>query len=166
VPLFGLWFGWKLARAGRGPRAVGRALGLTIAAFVLLPALAFAAAKLGIGEQSQTALFVYVGGSLVGIAIGLAAWPELGRTLLLYALAARVPVALVMLAAIFGNWGTHYDVAPPNFSAMSPLAKWFLIGFIPQMTIWIWVTIVIGSLFGIVAGLVGRRGVPSAPAAA
>src|SRR5512133_3403557 len=103
VPLFGLWFGWKLARAGRGPRAVGRAFGLTIAALVLLPALGFAAAKLGIGQQSLTTLFVYVGGSIVGIAIGLAAWPELGRTLLVYALAARVPVALVMLAAIFGN---------------------------------------------------------------
>jgi hypothetical protein len=53
-----------------------------------------------------------------------------------------------MLIAILGNWGTHYDVAAPDFPVMSPWAKWFLIGVIPQLTIWIAFTVVIGMFFG------------------
>jgi hypothetical protein len=71
--------------------------------------------------------------------------------LLAYGLAARVPVAIVMLVAILGNWGTHYDVTQPNFPAMSPIAKWLLIGLLPQLTMWIWFTIAAGMICGAVA---------------
>ena len=157
VLVFGAWFGWKLARAGQGPGAVGRAIGLTILAFAILPVLGFAANAAGMSQQSLSTFAVYVVGAIVGLVIGLRAWPALGRTLLAYAFAARIPVALVMLVAILGNWGTHYDVAPPDFPAMAPLSKWLLIGLLPQMTIWIWFTVVVGSLFGILAGALGSR---------
>jgi hypothetical protein len=62
-----------------------------------------------------------------------------------------------MLAAMLSNWGTHYDVAPPDFPAMSTLAKWFTIGLAPQLTIWVWYTIVFGGLFGIAAAAIARR---------
>jgi len=39
VPIFGAWFGWKLTRAGSGPGGIGRALGLTLLALALVPAL-------------------------------------------------------------------------------------------------------------------------------
>jgi hypothetical protein len=165
VVVFGAWFGWRLARAGQGPGAIGRALGLTILAFALLPGLGFAATALGMSQQSLSTFAVYVIGSIVGLVLGLRAWPALGRTLLAYAFAARIPVALVMLAAILGNWGTHYDVPPPDFPAMAPLSKWLLIGLLPQMTIWIWFTVVVGSLFGILAGAVAKRRLPAAAAA-
>jgi hypothetical protein len=71
-------------------------------------------------------------------------------------------VVLVMLAAILGNWGTHYDVAPPGLPEMAPLAKWFAIGVLPQMSIWIWFTVAVGSLVGIVAGAIASRGRASA----
>ena len=158
VLVFGAWFGWKLAKAGQGPGAIGRALGLTILAFAILPVLGFTANALGMGQQSFGTFAVYVVGAIVGLVVGLRAWPALGRTLFVYAFAARIPVALVMLFAILGSWGTHYDVAPPNFPAMAPLSKWLLIGVLPQLTIWIWFTVVVGSLFGIVAAAVARRG--------
>lgn len=157
VVIFGAWFGWKLAKAGQGPGAIGRALGLAILAFALLPGVGFAANALGMGQQSFSTLGVYVVASIVGLVVGLRAWPALGRILFVYAFAARIPVALVMLAAILGSWGTHYDVAPPNFPAMAPLMKWLLIGLLPQMTVWIWFTVVVGSLFGILAAAVARR---------
>ena len=157
VLIFGAWFGWKLAKAGQGPGAIGRALGLTILAFALLPAVGFAANALGRGQQSFSTFAVYVVASIVGLVVGLRAWPALGRTLFVYAFAARIPVALVMLAAILGSWGTHYDVAPPDFPAMAPLSKWLLIGLLPQMTIWIWFTVVVGSLFGILAAAIAKR---------
>jgi hypothetical protein len=157
VPVFGAWFGWKLAKAGQGTGAIGRAIGLTILAMAILPALGFAANALGMSQQSLSTFAVYVVGAIVGLVLGLRAWPALGRTLLAYAFAARVPVVLVMLAAILGNWGTHYDVSP-GLPAMAPLSKWLLIGVLPQMTIWIWFTVVVGSLFGILAAAVARRG--------
>ena len=162
VLVFGAWFGWKLGKAGQGPGAVGRALGLALLAFALLPVLGFAANALGMSQQSMSMFAVYVVGSILGLVVGLRAWPALGRTLLVYAFAARVPVVLVMLAAILGNWGTHYDVPPPGAPEMSGLWKWFLIGVVPQMSIWIWFTVALGSLVGIVAGAVASRGRASA----
>jgi hypothetical protein len=64
---------------------------------------------------------------------------------------------LVMLAAILGNWGTHYDVMPPGAPPMEGLTKWFMIGVVPQLTIWMAFTVVIGGLFGIVAAAIARR---------
>ena len=55
---------------------------------------------------------------------------------------------------MLGNWGTHYDVAPPNFPAMSPIAKWFMIGVVPQLTIWIWFTMAAGAVCGTIAAAV------------
>jgi hypothetical protein len=62
-----------------------------------------------------------------------------------------------MLFAILGSWGTHYDVAPPNFPEMSAIAKWFLIGVVPQLTAWIWFTIALGAIFGTLAVAVTGR---------
>jgi hypothetical protein len=123
VPLFGAWFGWKLTRAGSGPRSLGRAFGLTLAALAVLPLTAFLAPKAGMLSErlwrpnvplteSLTILSVFVVAFFVGVAIGILAWPALGRTLLAYGLAARIPVALLMLVAMLGNWGTHYDARP------------------------------------------------------
>lgn len=157
VPVFGAYFGWKLGRAGSGPGGVARAIGLTLLALVLVPAFGYVAGKAGVNQVSTTMLWVYVVGSIVALVVGWLAWPALGRTLFGYGLAARVPVALLMLAAIFGSWGTHYDVAPPSLPEMAPLAKWFLIGLVPQLTIWMAFTVVIGALFGIVAGAIASR---------
>ena len=158
VPIFGAYFGWKLARAGSGPGSTGRALGLALLALALVPALGFAMEKAGMNQQNLTTLSVFVVASIVALVIGFRAWPDLGRTLFGYGLAARVPVVIVMLAAMLANWGTHYDVAPsPDFPAMGTVAKWFWIGLLPQLTIWMAFTVVIGALFGIGAAAIARR---------
>ena len=164
VPLFGAYFGVRLARAGRGPESVARGLGLVVLALALAPASGAAATALGMDPQSLRMLLVFVVASVVAVPVAMLAWPALGRTLLAYAFAARVPVVLVMLAAILGNWGTHYDVPPPNFPEMGPLPRWLWIGLLPQMTIWIAFTVVIGGLFGIVAGAVAARRRSAVPA--
>ena len=104
VPVFGAWFGWKLTRAGSGPGSLGRAFGLTLASLAVLPLFSFLAPKAGILPErlwrpnvplteSFTILSVFVAFAIVGVAIGILAWPALGRTLLAYGLAARIPVA-------------------------------------------------------------------------
>ena len=94
----------------------------------------------------------------MAVALGMRAWSELGRTLLAYAFAARVPVTLVMLFAILGSWGTCLRRAPPpGLSAMGPFAKWLWIGALPQMTVWIAYTVALGALFGLAAGAIAAR---------
>ncbi len=68
------------------------------------------------------------------------------------------PLATLMLPAIIGHWGTHYDALPPNFPAMGPVKTWALIGLWPQMTLWIGFTLIGGMLAGaIAAAAVGGR---------
>ena len=157
VPVFGVYFAWKLAGAAHRPDSVLRALGLTILAIAIVPLTGFTAARLGVDQRSPTTLLLFAVASVVALLVGLTAWPALGRTLFAYALAARIPVMVVMLVAILANWGTHYDVAPPGVAEMAPLTKWFMIGVLPQATIWLWFTVVLGSLFGIVTVALFRR---------
>jgi hypothetical protein len=44
-----------------------------------------------------------------GAAVQVLGWPALFRVLLAYGLASRLVVTLVMLFAMLGDWGTHYD---------------------------------------------------------
>lgn len=159
VPIFGIYFALKLARRGEGPKSPWRALGMGIVAVVITVAFAFGANALHFGLRRQ--LLVLAVASAIAVAVAFQAWPALGRTLLAYGVAARIPVALVMLVAIFGNWGTHYDVAPPGgeyVNQMAPIAKWFWIGLLPQVTVWIMFTVVFGLIFGALAvGLVKPR---------
>jgi hypothetical protein len=156
VPLFGAWFGWTLGRAGERPDSPWRALGFTVLALAILPVSGLVAGKLGIEPRSLTTLGIFAVVSIAGLVVAFLAWPALGRVLLAYGLAARIPVVLVMLAAILGNWGTHYDVPPPGVPEMTGLWKWLVIGVLPQMTIWLWFTSVIGGLFGIAAAALAR----------
>ena len=106
-------------------------------------------------------------GCIVATLVGLRAWPALGRTLLAYGLAARIPVVVVMLLAILGGWGTHYELGPPSFPQMAALPKWFWIGLLPQLTLWIAFTVSIGGLVGGLTALaMGRRAAPAALSAA
>ena len=159
VPIFGIYFALRLVREGTGPGKLLRAFGLVIVAMVVLPASGAAAGAAGLDPFGIPTLVVVAVASVVAIVVAFVAWPELGRVLIAYGLAARIPVAIVMLIAIFANWGTHYDVPPtPDFPEMAPLVKWFWIGFLPQMTVWIAFTVVVGMLFGLVAVAIAHRG--------
>jgi hypothetical protein len=92
----------------------------------------------------------------VGALITLPAWRVLFRVQLAYAYAARIPVAILMFFAIRGNWGTHYDVAPPNVGFLNYFTKYLWIGFFPQLVFWVAFTMVSGMLFGSVTAVVMR----------
>jgi hypothetical protein len=155
VPIFGAYFAVKLAKAGAAPGA-GHVIGYSALALALAALIIGVTVKTIANQRAQFGVFLLAG--IVAALVAYRGWPALGRVLLAYGLAARVPVAVVMLIAIYANWGTHYDVAPPNFPEMAPLAKWFMIGFLPQIFLWIPFTICVGALFGGLALLaVGRR---------
>ena len=103
-----------------------------------MPAVGAVANAAGMDPLGTPLLIIFAVAAVGSVAVALKAWPELGRVLVAYGLAARIPVALVMLIAIFAGWGTHYDVPPaPDFPEMAPLTLWFWIGLVPQLTVWI-----------------------------
>ena len=154
--LLGPYFALKLSRAGEGPAGYGKAFGTTFGGLVVL---VLGGALLGMTESHPGFLtLVGFGIMLVAAFIPPIGWRSLGRVLLAYALAARVPVVVVMYLAISGNWGTHYDALPPRFQDMAFWKKFLDVAILPQMTLWIGYTVVVGSLFGgIVTVLLGRK---------
>ena len=167
--IFGPYFAAKLAGAGEGPSSVGKAIGLALVGFVVVVVggvIAFTAAT----KQSPKLAVV---GFLVILVAGFIArggWRSLGNTLFAYAFAARIPVLIVMAIAMSANggqgWGTHYDVIPPNFHSLAFATRFFYFALVPQLTLWIGFTVVVGSIFGAIAAALSRRGKQSAPATA
>jgi hypothetical protein len=79
-------------------------------------------------------------------------WWNLLKTLVLYGLAARIPVIVIMGFAIYGNWGTHYDAFPPGRLSEATHTVKFLRGAVATQLVW-WVLIwTAGS--GMIAGLI------------
>jgi hypothetical protein len=147
APLVGLYFGWRLGRAG-----VPSPHPIVSAGLPLLSALGAALVAALVGRLARTTwtanFVVWAVASVVVAAVAFAAWPALGRVLLAYAYAARVPVAIVMALAIWRSWGTHYDLPPPGFPAMARAKRWLWTGLLPQTTIWVAWTMATGAILG------------------
>ena len=94
--------------------------------------------------------------SLVVVLILRKGWPAFFQTMLSYAFASRIPVLVVMLIAMLGDWGTHYELGPPGYPEMGFLTNFILIALFPQMTFWIMFTMVIGTLCGGIAAALVR----------
>jgi len=155
VPIFGIYFAIRLSQAGHGPTRRGRAIGFAVAALLAEAALVFAISKL---SPSIVATIVLVNlASFIPLWIAYRGWPELGKVEAIYGLAARIPVALLMFVAMAANWGTHYELGPPGFPEMNLVSKWFVIGLLPQLCLWIAFTVIFGSLFGSMALFFQKR---------
>jgi hypothetical protein len=170
--IFGPYFAWKLATAGQGPASAGKAIGAALGG--LVPIVLGAILSFPRGNHPAPFALVLLGSliMLLGAFVPGMGWRALGNTLLAYALAARIPVLIVMFIAMNGNggqgWGTHYDVPPPFMAGvqMSVLQKWFEIGLLPQLTFWITWTVVVGSLLGSIVVAVARPSKRAADATA
>ena len=154
VPIFGIYFAIRLNQAGHGPTSRGRAIGFALAALAVGIAVSFTIFKLSLPIVGTIVLANLA--CFLSLWIAYRGWPELGKVEVIYGLAARIPVAIVMLVAMAANWGTHYELGPPGFPEMSLVSKWFLIGLMPQLSLWIAFTVIVGSLFGSLALLLQK----------
>ena len=165
--IFGPYFALKLAGAGNGAASLGKAIGLALVGLVVMVLGAGLAGATSSHHPNLTVVGLLV--MLVAAFVARIGWRSLGSTLIAYAFAARIPVVIVMLLAMLGNggqgWGTHYDVIPPNFPFHSFAAKFFYAALVPQLTLWIGWTVVVGSIFGVIAAAIGGRGKQAVPAA-
>jgi hypothetical protein len=152
VPVFGIYFALKLVRAGEGPPSTGHAVGHALVGLVVLAAGFY---LFQVVIRNLTGLMVMWTLAALAAMLQFPTWRALFRSLLVYAYAARIPVALVMLMATWGNWQSHYSTAVPGHSRV---VTYLLYGFIPQLVFWVSFTVVLGSLFGsLTAALAYRR---------
>jgi hypothetical protein len=160
-PVFGILFAIQLVRMGHGPASGGRAIARAVLGVVTTAAvIAIGVATRILGDQqfSIGGLLLFTAALAAGAAVAWSGWPDLGRTLLGYGLAARIPVLVVMFLAMALNWGTHYDALPPGVGGdMGLVQKWVFFGLVPQMTTWLAITVLSGALFGAIAGAVSMR---------
>ena len=155
VPIFGVYFATRLNQAGHGPTSRGRAIGFALAALAVEFVLVFTMFKLSLPIVTTIVLSNLV--SFLSLGIAYRGWPELAKVEVIYGLTARIPVALLMFVAMSANWGTHYELGPPGFPQMSLVSKWFVIGLLPQLSLWIAFTVIVGSLFGSLTLLFQKR---------
>jgi hypothetical protein len=146
VPIFGFWFGRRLAAVGSRPRSVGSAFVLALLGLAALVGGAGYAGGSLEGEELRSAmLYITVGGPLLSL-FALAAWPRAFAVNLVYAIFARVPVVLVQYLAIAKDWGTHYEKVHPKLPPMTPYERAFGL-MLAQTTLWIPFTILLGTVF-------------------
>ena len=164
--IFGPYFAIKLAGEGDGPSSAGKAIGFSFLALAVFVLAGFLFGKT-IGHPSFLTLLALLLMLFAAFVPGIG-WRSLGNSLLAYAFAARIPVLIVMYLAMSGNggqgWGTHYDAVAPPFAPLPLATKYLYTAVLPQMTMWIGWTVVVGSIFGTVAAAVVRRGKQAAPA--
>jgi hypothetical protein len=167
--IFGPYFALKLARAGDGPSGSGKAIGL---AFAGLAVMVVGIVIMGVVMKMNHPGLAEIGYLVLWLAAFIAAigWRSLGKCLLAYGLAARIPVLVVMYLAMSANggqgWGTHYDAAPPNMQFPSLGARFLHTAVLPQLGFWIAWTVVGGAIVGTIANAVTRRGKQPVPAVA
>lgn len=149
IPIFGIYFALKLAAADDGPASVGKSLGWAALAFVINTALGFGSFAVVKSPVAQLGIFTLT--SWLAIFVARPGWPALWRVLLAYGFAARIPVLIVMFLAIFGGWDSHYAKPRPDFPAMGPWGLFFWTALLPQFSVWIYMTVVGGLLFGALA---------------
>jgi hypothetical protein len=154
APFFGVYFALRLRSLAQQPVSAWRALGLAVLAALIvlfLPGL-------------LPFRFVFPGRLLYGwsflvlaAAVTLPGWPALFKTLLAYAYAARIPIAILMFFAMRHNLGTHYDAVPRDLPAgIGFWPKYLWLAFFAQLVYWVAITIVMGMLFGTFAAGVAR----------
>lgn len=164
-PFVGIYFAMKLARSGAGPRSFMSSVGYSLLGVIVLLTCAFAPSWLGIEHGFYDRLLYGWGIFVVSALVTQRGWPELFKALVVYGFAARIPVAIIMLLAFLGSWGTHYDAVPPDMPVLGLPGKYLWLGFFPQLTLWVAYTILAGMLFGTVVSGIARlvrieRGLP------
>jgi hypothetical protein len=154
---FGVYFAWRLLRAGRRPASktallstvlLGVAIMLSGRWIIQQVPLDFPAILIPIWALMATAGAIqYLG------------WPELFQALIMYGLGSRAVTVVVYFVAMLDNWGTHYDYVgmPPQFQ-MAFLPRFLWLAFFPQLIFWVGFTVAIGTIAGAATALVvGNR---------
>jgi len=163
APVFGIYFAFKLAAQGYKPKSATLALQCAILGIIFVIVVALGSARIPISNPYLKAALLLWVPVAAGAALQLFAWPALTKTLFAYAFAARLPVAVLMVFAMLGNWGTHYDAVPEGFPESGLVFKYLWLGLLPQLVFWVGFTVLVGALFGSTAFALRKKLQPPPP---
>lgn len=148
MPVVGVWFGWALGRAGAAPSQRGRRLGRVALALGGV-AIVFALAVKVLGVNFGTFAFVATALPLLA-AWGTAGLGDLRQALWLYALAARMPICAITVAAVAGSWGTHYELLAPGSPPLGDVARTSVL-IAAQLCLQVPLTLLVGAFAALLA---------------
>jgi hypothetical protein len=157
VPIFGFWFGRRLASAGNGPSAIGKSLLLHVLGIAVAGGVIWASMEGGFfAGWKEKGLAFSIGTSVAGL-FGLLAWPRAWGTNAFFGLLSRAPIALIQFVAIEKGWNTHYSKAHPSIPK-DPDSTLFALT-LAQATFWpLAFTTLVGGLFATIGAATVRRG--------
>jgi hypothetical protein len=148
VPIFGFWFGWRLAAAGHAPKRPGLAEMWHLLGIALIVAVGVCLTLLEL--KLPRSLVPAAIANVIILVLPLRAWPSLFQVNLLYGLLARLPVIVITFFAVPRKLGTHYEKLGDQNLQMDPLPKALWLS-LAQIGFWVPFTILFGGLFGCVA---------------
>jgi hypothetical protein len=154
--VFAIYFAVRVHKSHQPAEKPGRAISLALLSLAL-----FIAGTFLMYRAIQSATVIAWVPSMIVICAGLYlmrfAWPPYWAVMMGYALAARIPVIVVMYFAIKGNWGTHYDSPGPAFIPADWWTEFIHTGLLPQLFLWVPYTVILCGLFGVITDAVLRR---------
>jgi hypothetical protein len=152
VPLFGFWFGRRLARAGSAPASTWRALSLHLLGIGLIVAV-FVLVFRAVDDWRMRSVLVNAGTFACGL-LALFAWPKCWRVLVCYGLLARAPVMLAQVLSVRLGWSNHFAKGPPGSDPDDAL---FLLT-LAQCVFWPFpFTVLVGGAFATIGAVTARR---------
>ncbi len=163
VPVFGAWFGLRLARGGSKPRLRPAALWFAAALLASVGTVAYGFSGLDRGDVSEagyqalrSAVITATIVSVLAAAFALVIWWRLAATLLLYGLLARAVVVAIAYTAKVNEWDTHYTKFGPA-GIERDMGDTMISVYVSQFGFWVPFTILAGGLFGSLAALISSR---------
>ncbi len=112
VPVFGFWFGRRLAKNGHRPRSIAGTIGACVLGFALVAGLfyvAFATEMVaGKEDWGRKAMIAFPGAAVAGLVLAIA-WGRAWLTLAIYGILARIPVLAIQYLAFEKDWKTHFN---------------------------------------------------------
>ena len=152
---FGVYFAVKLIARGERPANAGLAAAYSAGGVIVL-GVGLRVIVPQVNADLVPRLLLIWAFAVVPALLLFKVWPGLWRVLLVYGFVSRMPVAVIMLLAMYGHWGTHYDYG----GLPMPYSLWpsyFLLGFVPQLVFWVAFTILIGMLGGAITAMFYRE---------
>jgi hypothetical protein len=161
--VFGAWFGWRLQRAGAGPR-VRRPWLWALLAFLALAGVVAWQFRPFVGTAADPTIFPQLRRAvivIVSVAVPLGAamfvlWPRLAWTMLLYGLGARATVVVLTIVAKQQGWTTHYTKFGPG-GIERDMTDTLVSAAFAQLGGWVPITILGGVLAGSLVTAFARR---------
>lgn len=142
VPLFGIWFGRRLAQVGAAPRFV---TGFFVPMFGLCAIVLAATWILQHGGDDVATGFRYLAiGAPIFALLALFAWPRAFAVSLVYAVLARLPVMAVQYLDVHYGWQTHYGRLPEAMLSLPADERLYVLT-IAQLAFWIPFTVLLAS---------------------